>query len=260
VSAWPGSDDVAIPGQIFALGRVSNRVSDIPAASERSDWAQGWDAIQKTVTANTGELHWDYGQKIIEVRAASSQGVVGFAGGKTFALPALTISVTTPFVSLLVTALDGRTIDTSQKVLVTAVAREKWTGSEIEGVGEGARLNTLGGPPLLLEPVQASLRFNIAFDSAEALDLHGRRRQRPMQPASDGSYSLDGRYATAYYLFERIPPPPPPPPAAPETHDEPPATGCGCQGGGDAVSPWLWMTLLGFLACRRRRSVDKLLS
>ena len=171
--------------------------------SERSDWSEGWDQENQVVTANTGELSWNYGDRHISVSATKTQGVVGFAGGHAFDLPDVDIEVTTPFVSLLVTALDNRSISESGKVLVTAVARERWTGSEIEGVGDDANLNALGGPPLMMEPVQASLTFGAAFDSAEALDVHGRRTERALTPNDDGAYVIDGRYATMYYLFER---------------------------------------------------------
>jgi hypothetical protein len=200
---WADADNLFIPPQIFALGRISNKIGDDVGASERSDWSQGWDKDNHTVAANTGELNWNYGERYIEVKASKTQGVVGFAGGKNFDLPDVDISVTTPFVSLLVTAMDNRPISESGKVLVTAVAKERWTGSEIEGVGEGARLNALGGPPLMMEPVQAALTFGADFETAEALDQHGRRTGRALAKGDDGAYAIDGRFATIYYLFER---------------------------------------------------------
>jgi uncharacterized protein (TIGR03382 family) len=254
-SAWPGTDNVSIPPQIFALGRIANTVADGAAASERSDWSQGWNAAQKTVTANTGELRWDYGQRVIEVSAEKTQGVIGFAGGKSFDLPSVRVRVTTPFVSLLITALDDLPIDRSSRVLVTAVAREKWTGSEIEGVGPGARLVSLGGPPLMLEPVQASLRFFTAFESAQALDPQGREVGKALTPGADGTYSLDGRYATVYYLFQRTPEVEPPQPGA-DGGTKPPDvadSGCGCQSHSGAL-PFLVVLMLGLVGRRRRRA------
>jgi uncharacterized protein (TIGR03382 family) len=253
-SAWPGTDNVTIPPQIFALGRIANTVADGAATSERSDWSQGWNSAQKTVTANTGELRWDYGQRIVEVTAAKTQGVIGFAGGKSFDLPSVSVSVTTPFVSLLITALDDLPIDESRRVLVTAVAREKWTGSEIEGVGPGARLVSLGGPPLMLEPVQASLRFSTAFDSAQALDVQGREVAKPLAPGADGTYTLDGRYATVYYLFHRAAVVQPPA----DGGTEPPIiadSGCGCQTQSGAP-PLLILLTLGLAWRRRRRAAS----
>jgi len=182
---------------------VSNAVEDDIGPSERSDWSIGWSRADRTVTSNTGELLWDYGERYIEVTADKTQGVIGFTEGRRFELPDVQITIETPFVSLLVTSLDNRSIGESSSVLVTAVAREKWTGSEIEGVGEGARLNALGGPPLMMEPVQASLTFNTDFNSAEALDQHGRRTGRALELNHEGAYVLDGRFSTIYYLFER---------------------------------------------------------
>ena len=201
--AWDGAETLDVPPQIFALGRISNAFGDDIGPSERSDWSEGWDQDNLVVTANTGEMAWHYGERYFEVKAAKTQGVVGFAGGHSVDLPDVDITVTTPFVSLLVTALDNRPISESAKVLVTAVAKEKWTGSEIEGIGDEARLNALGGPPLMIEPVQATLTFATEFESAEALDQHGRRTGKTLETGEDGAYTIDGRYTTMYYLFER---------------------------------------------------------
>ena len=213
---WEGADNVFIPPQIFALGRISNQFVDENTSSERSDWSTGWDQDQKIVTANTGELVWNYGEKYIEVRASKTQGVIGFAGGQTLNLPDVSVSVTTPFVSLLITAMDQRPISESSKVLVTAVARERWTGSEIEGIGDEALLNALGGPPLMIEPVQAKLSFSTDFESAEALDIHGRSTGKMLEQDDDGAYQIDGRFTTMYYIFRRPAPDSDPPPAGEE--------------------------------------------
>ena len=201
--AWMDADDAHIPPQIFALGRMSNAFGAEVGPSERSDWSVGWDQDKKVVNANTGELSWNYGERYFSVRTEKTQGVVGFAGGHRFELPDVKIEVTTPFVSLLVTAMDDRPISESGKVLVTAVAKERWTGSDIEGTGDDAELLALGGPPLMMEPVQATLTFGAEFDSAEALDVHGRRTGQSLTPDDAGAYTIDGRYTTVYYLFER---------------------------------------------------------
>ncbi len=85
--AWDGADTLEVPPQIFALGRISNAFGDDVGPSERSDWSEGWDRDNHTVTANTGELNWNYGERYFEVKAAKTQGVVGFAGGHSFDLP-----------------------------------------------------------------------------------------------------------------------------------------------------------------------------
>ena len=213
---WEGGENTFIPPHIFALGRVSNQFGEDVGPSERSDWNAGWDKADKTVTANTGELMWNYGERYIEVKAGKTQGVIGFAGGKSFDLPDVNISVNTSFVSLLITAMDNQPISISRKVLVTAIAQERWTGSEIEGVGDESLLNALGGPPLMMEPVQAKLTFNAEFTSAEALDVHGRSTGKMVEPDSEGAYHIDGRFSTMYYIFRRPALDPTPPTAGME--------------------------------------------
>ena len=203
-AAWAGAETLDVPAQVFALGRIGNAVGDDLGPSERSDWTQHWDPDAKTVTANTGQLHWNYGERYFEARSAKTQGVVGFAGGQTLTLPDVTLTVETDYASVLITALDNRPIGESTKVLVTAVSRERWTGSEVERTdAQRAQLRALGGPPLMMQPVQATLAFDTPFDSAKALNVQGQDIERELPSEADGSYRIDGRYATVYYLFER---------------------------------------------------------
>jgi len=266
---WEGAETLTIPPEVFALGRISNKVGDDVTPSERSDWDTGWDRLEETVTANTGQLFWNYGEKYFEARSTKTQGVVGFAEGKTLTLPDVTITMGSEYASLLVTALDNRPLNESGRVLVTAVAREKWTGSVIERTGAmTAEMRALGGPPLIMEPVQATLSFNTPFETAKALDHQGRDIGRALPAEEDGSYKIDGRYATLYYLFEREPVGDPDPigaggamgaggatgesPGA-DTDDE--AEGCGCDASDrseDLGSGLLLVLLLGLTRRRRR--------
>ena len=91
----------------------------------------------------------------MEVRAPKSQCVIGFSGGDTIALPDVSVTLDTPFASLLITAMDDQPIAESAKILVTALAQDKLYGTEYEGEGEEARLVAVGAPPLLMEPLQA---------------------------------------------------------------------------------------------------------
>jgi hypothetical protein len=200
---WEGERNMLTPPEIFAIGRITAHYAEDAEAPERGDWS-GWDEEGEVITSATGELVWNYGARHVEVRAAKSQGIIGFAGGDTIALPDVTVTLDTPFASLLITAMDDRPIAESNKVLVTALAQEKQYGTEYAGEGEEARLVAVGAPPLMMEPVQASLTFGgEPFVHAEALDVHGRRTGTALMPNGDGAYRIDGNYTTFYYLFER---------------------------------------------------------
>jgi len=263
---WDGERNMITPSEVFAIGRVTAKYADGVEAPERGDWSE-WDQENEVITSATGELVWNYGERHVEVRAPKSQGVIGFAGGDTIDLPDVSISLDTPFASLLITAMDDAPIAESGKILVTALAQDKQYGTEYEGEGEETRLVKVGAPPLMMEPVQASLTFGgEPFTRAEALDMHGRRTGTALIANGDGAYRIDGTYTTFYYLFEREQDGPIPmgdggvtdagsadggTNAVEGSEDE----GCGCDAT-DQRSGLPWIALLLFIGVlgRRRRS------
>jgi uncharacterized protein (TIGR03382 family) len=109
----------------------------------------------------------------------------------------VTVNVTTPFVSMLFTPLDNLPLVDSEHILVTALARDKQTGSEYNA--DASQLLKTGGPPLLLEPVQATITFKGGtVTSAQSVDIYGVPTGREIE--RDGNtVTIDGRYATYYY-------------------------------------------------------------
>jgi hypothetical protein len=194
-------DDSSTPAEWLAIGKVT--VAFTGGGDERADVSRLWDRSRKTIRANTGELEWDYGRQLVSVRSAKTQGIIGrAAGGRAVSLPAVTLDVDTPFVSLLLTPLDDQPLLRSRRVLVTALARERPTGARFSP--DGSRLLDAGGPPLLMEPVQATIRFAGGAPSVvRVLDVHGVPTGRQVPLASDGSFRIDGRYATYYYEVVR---------------------------------------------------------
>ena len=149
----------------------------------------------------TGELEWNYGDRIVRVLAPKTQAVIGFAGGRTIELPAVTVEVATPFVSLIFTPLDDRPLTSSRHVLITAMARDRQDGTEYSA--DRTRLVRAGTPPLFLEPVRARIAFaGEAPKAVEALDIHGVPAGRRV-PVEDGAFAIDGRYRACYYQVKR---------------------------------------------------------
>ena len=189
------------PAEVFAIGRTTIAIGEGLERSERLDWDRYWDADAQAVRSATDELVWDYGQRVVQARSPRSQGLVGWAGapgGRSWTLPAIEVEVETPFVSLLATSLDDRPLTESGHILVTALARDRQTGARYSA--DGSRLEAMGGPPLLLEPVQATLRFEgPAIRSAHRLDIHGVPFGAPIEHTAD-TITIDGRWAS--YLFE----------------------------------------------------------
>jgi hypothetical protein len=188
------------PPAALAIGRVTVAFDEEPTRLD--DLSRYWDEDATTLTSSTDELSWNYGERYVEVRSPKTQGVIGFAGGKSIDLPALSVDIETPFVSLIFTPLDGQDLALSRHVLITAMARDRQTGSEYSS--DQSQLTVVGGPPLLMEPVQATIRF--AGDdkvTVKALDLYGVPRSESIETYSDGSFRIDGRYRTYYYEVRR---------------------------------------------------------
>lgn len=189
------------PVQAAAIGRISTSFAG--GRSEFADFAKYWDASARTIRSMTGELTWDYGRQVVTVGSPKTQAVIGRAGGQTFDLPGVSVDqVKTPFVSLILTPLDDRPLAESKQILVTAVARDMQTGTKYSE--DGKRLLALGGPPLLMEPVQATIKLKGAKPKAvNVLDVYGVPTGQTVKPATDGSFAISGAHRTYYYEVKR---------------------------------------------------------
>lgn len=186
-----------MPEEAFAIGR------------EAVAFVQGTDGSgpplpamkEGAIESATGEMTWDHANEIITVHAPRTQAIIGRVLDKTIALPGVTASFRTPFVSVIFTPLDDAPLAASKHILVTALARDRQTGTSYGP--DGARLEKKGTPPLLLEPVQASLKFAGAVPSrVRALDPYG-HPLRDIPVAPDGSVRIDGRWRAYYYDVSR---------------------------------------------------------
>ncbi len=190
------------PPWALAVGRVTIKFVANPAKSELKDLTPYHDQAAKRLTSTTGQLVWDYGNRHVEVRSAKTQAIIGFAGGKSFRLPAADVRVKTPFVSLIFTPLDNADLVDSEHILITAMARDKQTGTEYND--DDSMLIAIGGPPLLMEPVQATIRFKGSRPmSVRPCDLYGVPRSDEIDIAADGTFQIDGRGQTYYYEVRR---------------------------------------------------------
>jgi hypothetical protein len=189
------------PAEVFAIGRLAVKIAPGAGAPEKSDWTSHWDRERRVIRSMTGELEWDYGRRVVRVLAPKTQAVIGFAGGRKIELPAVTVEIATPFVSLIFTPLDDRPLAASRNVLITAMARDRQDGTEYDG--ERTRLLRAGTPPLFLEPVRARIAFaGDAPQAVEALDIHGVPTGRRI-PVEAGAFAIDGRYQACYYQVKR---------------------------------------------------------
>ena len=149
----------------------------------------------------TGDLTWDYGRRIVAVTSPKTQGVIGFAGGTTQDLPGVKVEIKTPFVSLIFTPLDDKPLAESASILITAMAQDKQSNSKYNA--DGTVLEAIGGPPLLMEPVQAAISLKgPAPKSIDVLDIYGVPTGKQVK-AEGNSFTIDGTYKTYYYHVKR---------------------------------------------------------
>ncbi len=190
------------PVEALAAGRVTLKVADGQGASQSARLTDWLDTRGRKVRSNTGQLTWDYSKRVVTVQSPRTQGVIGFAAGGTYDLPGVTVAqVDTPFLVLLFTPLDDRPLVESQHILITALARDKQLGTVYNE--DGTQLLKTGGPPLLLEPVQATLTFKGGpVTSAQVVDVYGVPTTRELE-RSGNTFRIDGRYATYYYQVRR---------------------------------------------------------
>ena len=193
--------DGGTPLEAFAIGRVT--VSFTGGKTEQGDFGKYWDQTNKTLRSTTGELVWDYGRETITVQTPKTQAVLGKTAGQTFTLPGVTATFKTPWVSTIFTALDNLPLAESKHILITALAQDKQTGAKYNA--DGTRLDSTGTAPLLLEPVQATLKFTgpkpASVTPCDACGVPMPGKSAPI--AADGSVVIDGAFRAYYYEVKR---------------------------------------------------------
>jgi hypothetical protein len=87
-------------------------------------------------------------------------------------------------------------------MLITALAQDKQTGTRYNA--DGTRLEATGTAPLLLEPVQGTLKIAGAKpQKVTPCDHYGVPMAQQVAVGADGTFAIDGRYRAYYYFVER---------------------------------------------------------
>ncbi len=191
------SFDGAVPPEALAAGRVVVEFTDKTKPSDLPDmkrYRQG--AVIKSVT---GQLAWDTsGQGFFTVNTAGTKAVVGFTEGKEQTLGDVKVRVETPFALLFLTALErGEDLASGKRALISVMARQSNTGFKYFTPDNKVLAN--GGPPILLEPVKATLTIGSrAIKAVHVLDHDGRRTGRTLA-VKEGRFALNGAKDKAIY-------------------------------------------------------------
>jgi hypothetical protein len=187
----------SVPPEALAAGRIVVEFTDKPGPSRLPDMSRYRDG--SVIRSVTGQLAWDTsGRGFFTVNTAGTKAVVGFAEGKELALGDVKIRLDSPFASLFLTALD-RDADLAhgKRALLTVLARQSNTGFRYFTPDNKVIDN--GGPPILLEPVKATVTISgRAIAAVNILDHDGQRTGRTLS-VTDGRFVLDGAKDKAIY-------------------------------------------------------------
>ena len=109
---------------------------------------------KKTVMSSTGELAWDYGAGAVTVNTPKTRAAVGFlkkAG--PINLGDTVIDCRNEFACIIVTALDGRPIASSGRILIQAMTEDTFFGWK----ADGGKIASLGGWPINVRAIDATV-------------------------------------------------------------------------------------------------------
>ncbi|HVS38296.1 MAG TPA: hypothetical protein VMS17_22250 [Gemmataceae bacterium] len=185
------------PPEALAAGRCVVEFTDKPQPSQLPDMSRY--RKESVIHSTTGQLAWDTSDKgFFTVNTAGTKAVVGFADGKEQTLGDVKIKLDTPFASVFVTALEpGKDLSNGDRALIAVMARDSNTGFTYFAPDDRVLKN--GGPPILLEPVKASLTIaGRPIAAVNILDHDGRRTGRTLA-VTDGQFTIDGAKDKAIY-------------------------------------------------------------
>lgn len=195
-----------IPPEMLAIGRFPVEFTDEFAATVPVDVSQYWDQDARVITAATGELQWNYGdKKYVTVNTDGTKGVIGFAADEPISLGDWQVCIENPFAVVLITDISHQgNLQLADSILITTVARARNTGMGYTYSDDSTVLNAVGGAPLLLEPVNVSIGTGLD-EPVEVIVLdHDGRPTSSRIPVADGRFKLDGeKHQTLYYLVVR---------------------------------------------------------
>ncbi len=189
-----------MPVEALALGKMEIEFTKTYQETTIPDYTSM--LAERKITANTGELFWDYSDRgYFTVNTDGTKAVTGFTGGKNIDLGDISIQTDNPFALVFVTSIEkNKSINNCQSLLVTTMARARNTGMKYTYEENKTVLNNVGKAPLLLEPVNVKISLkNREIESALVLDHDGLKTTKNI-PVKNGSVELDGsKYKAIWY-------------------------------------------------------------
>ena len=132
----------------------------------------------RTVKSSTGEVLLDYGKGVLTVDGEKAQVVVGnFKEAGPLELKTLKVNSNMDLLAVALVPLDGKPLQSSEKMLLQLMSEEKATGFETEPAGPGLfRIKSIGVDPWLYREITATISINrpdAARLKVTSLDMNG---------------------------------------------------------------------------------------
>jgi hypothetical protein len=162
------------------------------------------------VASDTGQLLWEAtgkGTGRLTINTPHTQAALGWIGGRSLRTADTEFRLTTPFCAVSLSALDGRPLSGSKKILLVAAARCANTGMQWNAERTSVS-NHWGGPPLLIEPVEGQIQLHHSA-GLECVPLDGTGRPQAGKETRltprDGicTIPLAAADATVWYLLRQ---------------------------------------------------------
>ncbi len=172
----------------------------------------GYESMQDSVKrfdADTGQLSLDYGRGLFTINTPATKAAAGFlAEAGPLDLDGLTIDCQTPFATITATSLDGDSLNRARRILITSVGRAEntaqgfWppTEQQLRWGPVAWMLPGEGRPPVIAEPIRATVRLDVSGPAAVyALDSTGKRQTRLAATMDEGTLQFDPAQADSIW-------------------------------------------------------------
>ncbi|MBI5768494.1 MAG: cellulase family glycosylhydrolase [Verrucomicrobia bacterium] len=156
-------------------------------------------AAATPLRSETGELHWQFGEKrtgLVTIDTPRSQAATGFSGADRVQLRHLAVSATTPFAALTLSALDSAPIAQARRLLLTATARTANTDQTWNAKRNST--DAWGRASACTEPVRARVTLRglagakrLTVTALDANDQPAAPSAAPLAPSADGTWALE---------------------------------------------------------------------
>lgn len=177
-----------------------------PDTGSLGDLTEHVSADGQQIRSNTGELLMDRARKILSIDTPQAQGVVGFLqNAGPVELGQVRIRSDNDYAHLVVVALDGKPIGSSDRLLVQGVTAARPTDWEVETSGDGIHtIKNLGHSPWRIERLRAHVDVaNAGLTSAVVLDPMGRRAGEVKLTHGEAGVAFDFPSDAFYVILSR---------------------------------------------------------